>query len=262
MLARTHFADLHAHLLPAVDDGPSDLEETVELLRVAHRAGTRRIVATPHMFSPNVPTGDAATLRGALEQLAGELRELSLREEHAFLREIEIFPGSENYVSPEFFTAFEQADVLTLNDSRYVLVEFSPFLAAPVVESALQRILGGGMVPVVAHVERYPTFEDQPERLAHLVEMGCILQINAQSLLLSRWSPSRKVCWSLLERGLAQIIASDTHDPNRRSPRMDDAFRRLSRKFPEERIRAWMWHNPSAILEDRPLPKSSPAPVG
>jgi protein-tyrosine phosphatase len=259
LLERPRFADLHAHLLPAVDDGPAELAETVEMLRLAHGAGTRRIVATPHMFSPGFQSGDAATLRRVWKRTEQRLQELNERHDQGFLKEIEVFLGSENYVSPEFFQAFEQDAILSLNGSRYLLVEFSPFLEAPVIESALRRILDAGMLPVVAHVERYPALERQIELLTHLVEMGCIFQINAPSLLLRRRSPLRKTAWWLLERGLVQVIASDAHGPDRRSPALDTAFDHLARRFSERQVRDWMWQNPSAILEDRTPQVYNPA---
>lgn len=248
------FADLHVHLVPGVDDGPDTLDETVAMLRAAHRAGTRRIVATPHCYSPHFPPVAVTDLRRAGDAMLAALRRLETREENCFLSEMTVALGAENHLSPELFAALERSQVLALAASRYLLIELSPFQTPEVVHTAVSRIQDAGFIPVVAHVERYFAFESSPSHLEGLVASGCILQVNAESVLGGWRSPVRRRVHRLLADGLVQLLASDGHDLHRRPPELAQAHGALARQFPADSLARWMWQNPAAILDDLPLP--------
>lgn len=243
--------DLHAHVLPGVDDGPVDLEETVETLRVAHAGGTRSLVATSHMFLRSLHT-PAFRLREVFEETCERLGELSSsRPDCGFLSEMGLALGAENYLSTEFLLALEEGEVLTLGGGKAVLVEFNPFLSFDIMKNALQRILDEGYQPVLAHVERYRIFERSSTRLEELVEMGCRAQINADSFLGSFASSLRRKSVDLLKRGVVTLVASDMHNADVRGSRLGEAARVLVKRFGEARAAEWFRENP---LELVPVP--------
>ncbi len=123
--------------------------------------------------------------------MLARLDALSTRDGKDFLSELRLYLGAENFVSPEFFDALDRGEVLTVNGSRYVLIEFSPYLSPVVFETALKRILRAGLLPIIAHVERYPSLTADPGRLAEIVAMGCVLQINKESLERDSWPELR-----------------------------------------------------------------------
>lgn len=247
------FIDLHCHLLPGIDDGSSSIVETVEMLRIAHQRGTRGIVATPHAFQPMFAFHSSAALCGAFSRMIEELNDLSQYSGHSFLREMSLYLGSENLVSSEFLQALENREVLTLNGSRYILVEFPRFLSYHIVESALEKISNADLIPVLGHVERYEFFVDRPGRLAKLRQQGCVIQVNASSLRPGSKGADDKLALSVAKLGLLDVIASDGHDLEARPPDLQAVFERLSGEFSEENLRAWLWENPSRILASQEL---------
>lgn len=247
------FIDLHVHLLPAVDDGPGSLEETVAALEIAHAGGTRRLVATPHMFSPLFDTPGAAGIRSAHARLSDELAAASERPESAFLRDLEVDLGAENHLSPEMLEAARARDVLTLNGGRYLLVELPFYTSREVARAAIQILLDSGYVPVLAHVERYPFFVETDAALDPFLAAGCLALVNAASLLPAAGRRLRRDVRRLLRSGSVQAVASDGHGAGHRSPDLGAVHRELAARFSPELAARWLYENPLAIVEDRSL---------
>ncbi len=241
------FVDLHSHLLPGADDGAKSVEETLEMLRVAFAGGTRRIVATPHMFLPPFHNDDADRIRAAFAVLSNRITSLRAREETHWLRDMTIHLGAENYVSPEFFEALSERRIVPLNDGRCVLIEFSRFMTGEHIEASIHQVQEAGFCPILAHVERYPVFRDGPALLERLERTGCLLQINASSLR-ARRPRLRKLCLEWLSHGIISIVASDAHDTKLRTPDLSSAYRTLHRKFGRRRTHSWFVENPRLAL--------------
>lgn len=247
------FVDLHCHLLPGLDDGPTSIEESIAMLRFAYQRRTLGIVATPHAFQPMFPSTDTSAVVGSFERLVQQVDNLSQEDDDSSLREMTLYLGAENLVSAEFLSALENREVLTINGSRYVLVEFPRFLSYQIVESALEQILIAELIPVLAHVERYEFLHHRPGRLARLRREGCVIQVNAEALLQGGMGVEPRLAHSAATRGLVDVVASDGHDLVARPPDLQAAFESLLREFPEESLRTWMWENPARILANQEL---------
>lgn len=252
------FIDLHCHFLPGIDDGPSTVGETLAMLRLAHASGTRALVATPHCFLAPYNHSDPATLSHSfrcliehLERLGRQDQEQDQKKEYAFLSEMRFYLGAENYVSPEFFEALEKGELISLNTGRYVLIEFPPFLPFEAAFSAIEWTLQAGFFPVLAHVERYPVFQQDTNRLAGLLEMGCVAQLNSSTLLGASGRAQARLAAKLLDKGLIHVIASDGHGAEVRRPDLGRAAAALETEQPIDRIALWMWENPIRILDNR-----------
>jgi len=246
--------DLHSHVLPAIDDGAASLDETIAVLRAAHATGARRIAATPHMFVEPWNHRDPGPIRDAFVDTQAALQDRVQRDETcAFVSELQIDLGAENYASPELLTALDRDRVLTLNGSRYLLVEFPLWLSAATIQTVLRRIREAGRRPVVAHVERYAAFHDRPEDLERLRDDGSILQVNAQSLMERRSPELRRRCADLLASGIVQVVASDVHGPALRRPHLGAALAELGDELPVGVLRACFRDNPRRILDDEAL---------
>ena len=246
------FVDIHTHLVPELDDGSTSLLETLEMLRFAFDRGTRAMVATPHMFASFGNT-NPLHVYDSFVSMVKRLQRLGNGNENEFLRQMALYLGSENFVSPEFLQALKNRDVLTLNGSRYLLVEFPPFLPFETADSAIDKVLQVGLIPVLAHVERYGFLERRPGRLAAFKEKGCVVQVNAESIVDLKGRGIAKALAPLFEGRLVDIVASDGHDVHSRPPNLDAAFGTLTAEYPVALVGAWMWENPARILHDRPV---------
>ena len=246
-----NFVDIHTHILPGVDDGAATIEETIAMLRLAHAAGTRKMVATPHMFCDLFQNNDIAQIRDRFQALRSDLK--ASRKTHPFLTEIVIYPGAENYASPEFLEALDRARVLTLNGSRYLLVEVPVMMPFGRIQNVVERVFSAGYTPLLAHVERYLAFQEDWDRLGQLRQSGMIVQVNGNSLRGASGSGAQTCARTLLAQGLVDVIASDGHRSRVRKPQLQEVFQQLRDEFAEEDLNRWMVESPNLILANESL---------
>lgn len=244
--------DLHCHILPGIDDGAPDVEASVEMARAAAAAGTKLMVATPHV-SPRW-----ASETHDIARLVGELNiELAQRE-----IPIGVVGGAEIAIERLPDLDDDTLASLCLGDSRYLLVE-SPYSdRAGNLEDALFAVQLRGFRPVLAHPERCPTFQQDVDRLAAVVGRDVACSVTAESLTGRFGSRPRRTALRMLRDGLVHSVASDAHDHERRGPALTAGLEHAERELPgvAERLDWFVSTVPAAILADSPLPES-PAPL-
>lgn len=171
------YIDIHSHILPRVDDGSSDMKQTLEMLKIAYRDGVRTVIATPH-YKEGRYENRAADLTAVFSNVKEQAKEL--------LPDLKLYLGCEIYYSHESISLLEKGWIPTLAGSKYILVEFSPMKDFKFIKNALQECLFAGYLPILAHVERYQCFQGKTSLVNDLIEMGVYIQINAMSIGLWR----------------------------------------------------------------------------
>ena len=147
----------------------------------------------------------------------------------------------------------EQPKVYTIRGGRYLLVECPDSHIGSHTESILGRILDADLVPILAHPERNPVLRNELSKLERWVEMGCLMQATALSLMGTFGNSAKTASIRMLQRGIIHVIASDAHDPEHRSPRMEEAYRIVSSRYGEEASGILFTETPRAIVADAPL---------
>lgn len=239
--------DLHCHILPGVDDGAADPETSCDMAQMAADSGVQFIVATPHCNLPGGPHNYCS------ERLLEKFDAL----DHLFQYyriPVRVLPGAEVLVRDNFFRLLQEKKFITINHSRYLLVEFVFNAAAAYMTQALEQIHSVGLVPVVAHPERYDAIQRDPMLAARWFHSGYILQVNKGSLLgrLGRSAYGASV-W-LLNRGLVHVVASDAHSVQVRTPNMNLLTDFLQEHCPASYVRILLEENPSRIIHNLPIP--------
>jgi len=224
--------DIHAHILPSLDDGPETIEESVELCKVAANDGIKTIVATPH------------TRDGVYEAESDEILKtvyalnLKLKDNEI---DVEILPGAEIHIHEGLVEGIKSGKVLTINNGgKFILFEL-PFVFIPLgTDTFIFNLKSNGIVPIIA--QRNPALVDQ------LVKIGARVQVNAHGLT-KRANPRERKCaeW-LLQNRLVHFIASDTHSLRGRPPILSKALKNAARIVGEEEARALVCHNPEQII--------------
>ncbi|MHC4789210.1 MAG: tyrosine-protein phosphatase, partial [Planctomycetota bacterium] len=206
---------------------------------------------TPHLADLRFPV-TPAVVRRAVGELARECRQQGI--------DLEILPGADVRLQPELLDALEAGQLLTLADQgSHLLLELPPH-AAPHIEGLIFDLAVRGITPIVTHPERNLELSRKPERLAGLVEHGCLVQVTAAALLGEFGRPVRKAAERFLKAGLVHVVASDAHAPaGSRRPAMREAAERLLSLAGEETAHKLLCENPGAIASPpppRPLPMS------
>lgn len=248
--------DLHCHILPGVDDGPVNFDFSVAMARQAEEAGINIVVATPHVRS------DFRTEPATIEAAVAELNDALAREE----LELCVLPGAE--VSLQKAEELDDAtlSMLCLGSGDYLLVE-SPYRSIDIdLEGILWSVQARGFKPVLAHPERCPIFQRDPDRLARLVNGGVLCSITAASLAGRFGTTVRRFSLELMYDGLVHDVASDAHDHLHRPPDLLQAFESAEADIPGIRSQAnWFTVTaPVAIVTGRgslpPRPDPPPRP--
>jgi protein-tyrosine phosphatase len=238
--------DLHAHILPGLDDGARDVAEALAMLRAAVADGVGTLVATPHAHHVTPAWVRAGVAR---------LQALAAAEELP----IAILPGSEVRIVPELVERLRDDLLLALNGTRWLLLELYLNDEWPLrlVVQAVERYLAAGLKLVLAHPERYPFAQRDPLALLPLVERGVLLQLNAGSLFGKNGNGAQRAAETLLRRHAAHIIASDAHNAQWRPPVIGPALRRAAELTGAE-YAAWLAGNPARILADEDIALPTP----
>lgn len=240
--------DIHAHILPGMDDGAEDLQDALEMAKIAVENGITVMVATPHCNIPGV-------YDNYFDRRFADIykRVRSALEDHEI--PLKLLPGMEVFATPDLPELLEQRKILTINGSKYLLVEFSFEEDLQYVEGILDSILGAGLRPIVAHAERYECVQKNLFVLEKWKKRGILIQVNKGSLTGRFGKFSYNAAHSMMQKRQVDVIASDCHSPHYRTPVMMDVYDSLQKKYPKEYLEILFNENPRRICSNQEIAK-------
>ncbi len=195
--------DMHSHLIPGIDDGAENLEDSVKMILKLKELGYDKIITTPHTYKEYYPNTSQGILDG-MDLLNSRLKELEV--------EVEVKAASEYFLDEHFAELLEKRDLLTLGATNYVLIEISFFGAPPNFEDYIFQMGLAGYQPILAHPERYSFYANNFKKYERLVDLGCALQINALSLTGRYGSLAAKTAEKLLKNEMVTFFGTDCHN--------------------------------------------------
>jgi protein-tyrosine phosphatase len=207
--------DLHSHILPGLDDGPTCAAEALALCRLAAEDGTTVMVATPHMNDGLYHVGPEDVFRGVRElQAQLDAHGLSLK----------ILPGADVRADGDLANLVRGGELLTVaGGGKYLMVELSPDVIPPRLAETFFGLQLMGVTPVLTHPERNAEIQERPGSLDALVRAGNLVQVTAASLTGDFGDRALRCANALLERRLVHLVASDAHSAERRPPGLSRA---------------------------------------
>ncbi len=237
--------DLHAHVLPAIDDGPREVDEAVRMCRDADGDGVRVIVATPHLFC-GIGTDDLSLVRQATDRLRAALEQQGIACRLQYAGEVRMVE--------DLIERIQQHKIPFYDDKRrYLLIETPPVGdVSDLLKHIVFQLRLRGMVPVIAHPERVEMFLYKPSLIEQIVRQGAVLQLTATSLLLKDASDNPSLEW--IRRGWIGVVAGDMHSLNRPA-NMGAAYRAVCRCFDDVTAQQLFSENPRRILDGERLPE-------
>lgn len=240
--------DLHCHILPGIDDGPQTLADSLEIARAAVAAGTTTIVATSHV-SWDYPGNTSQLLAAKVAEVNAALMAERL--------DLEVRPGAEVALTRALDLTDQELAALRLGGGIWLLLECPLSPVAAGVEAGVNALRARGHERIVlAHPERVPAFQKDPDMLARLVAGGCLTSVTAGAFVGRFGRDVERFARRLLADGLVHDVASDGHSAGRRPPQIAPVLREAG--FDEPLI-DWVGRGvPLAILQGTVLP---PVPV-
>lgn len=233
--------DIHCHVLPELDDGAGNMSDAIEMVSLAAASGMKGIIATPHS---NVPGGFrnfwSIETENKLDRLREEIKKRNIP--------LKLYAGQEIYLAPGFMELLREGKLITLNGSRYMLVEFSEDEHANVAYRKIQQITAENYIPIVAHPERYGFVIEFEDAVYRMKDAGALLQVSRCSLNGMFGSVVQRVAMDIVESFQADFVASDAHSPYRRTPRLADVHEYISENISQEYADMLIKSNPEKVI--------------
>lgn len=238
------YFDIHSHILPGIDDGASDMEETLRMLSIAYEEGIRVITATPHYIPGK-------------RNHAGQVQEVLEKVLKAYgsscLNELQIVLGNELLYSSDLFEDLKKGKALTIDQTRYILIEFMFSSTFRQIRDGLNYCSYAGYIPILAHAERYTCLVRKPEQVEELIRVGAYIQLNFSCFTRPILDPKTAFGHKLLKNGWVHFLGTDAHGAEERTPHIKKAVEIIIRKYGEELVNRLVWENPMTMLENRHL---------
>ena len=213
--------DMHCHIIPSVDDGSDSLEMSLKMLHIEYGAGVRHIILTPHyrrgMFEKD---------RDTVEERYEELKAAAARE----------LPGLQLYLGCEYHSDEEIVDRLRsdyryrMNGGKHVLLEFSEGDPQKYIRERVYTLRSAGFLPAIAHIERISSCNKDLDFVAELGNMGCLIQVNADSVIGKDGRQAKKFSRDLIKEDLLDLIGSDGHNLSSRPVRIGECRNWIEKK--------------------------------
>ena len=197
------FFDMHCHLLYGVDDGPKEMEQTLEMLRQEYADGVRTVYLTPH-YRKKMFECPVDVIVQHFEQLQARVREE--------IPDLQLRLGCEIHVNMDVVEGIKSGRCLTMGGTEFVLLEFSEASEKKYILERCGTVMNKGYAPIIAHAERYAAIRKDMELLQKLVNMGVYIQMDADSIIGEDGFMLKRFCKKAMQRDLLHFVGSDAHD--------------------------------------------------
>jgi protein-tyrosine phosphatase len=233
------FIDLHCHYVPGIDDGARSQEDGVEMLQGLASLGFARVLATPHT-RPGMFDNTPDTIRAAFEEFCSSLAD------RTGLPELDL--SSEHYFDDVVFRRLLAGEGLPYPGGRAVLLEFYEIDFPPMVQHRLLDLRARGLLPVIAHPERYQCFWRSPDTLERIVDSGIAALLDVAALVGKYGRKTQACAEALLDRGLYHAACSDAHRPADISD-VARGIERVRELFGDEEVSFLLREGPASLLQ-------------
>lgn len=241
-------------MLPGIDDGAADLAVSLEMARKAVADGITTTVCTPHIL-PTVYDNTGPAIRFAVERLQAAISAANIP--------LRLLAGADVHIAPDLIQGLRSGRVLSLNDTRYLLLEPPHHVMPPRLEDSVFSLMTAGYIPVLTHPERLGWISQQYSVIERLAHSGVLMQITGNSLLGRFGGAARHWALRMLDERLVHLVATDAHDTARRPPRLGEAREMVAARLGEQEAEKMTLTRPKLILENaNPSQLDIPAPRG
>lgn len=232
--------DLHSHILPGLDDGAEDPEESLKMARMALEDGIMRVVCTPHWY-PGYMENTRHEIMKAVRLFRKELLKNNLP--------LKIFPGAELRLDAALIEGLQSGKLMTLNDTgRFALIELPEVALPEKLEDLFWQFRLQGITPILSHPERNYALLSNPGRLRGLIKMGVLTQITGASIFGEFGKKVQEFSHYMLRYRMVHILATDAHGFRTRPLCLSRAYRAVEKMLGEEAAWQMVYETPKRII--------------
>ena len=233
--------DLHSHIIPKIDDGSQSIETSILMLQEAKKAGFTDIFLTPH-YIENYYGLDIQTRKEKFEELQKIAKEKNI--------DINLYLGSEIFINPEIDVLYSKKAILTLNNSRYMLIEIPMNDTILYLDDVIENLTCIGIVPILAHPERYQYVQNDITVCERLIDKGVLFQMNYGSIIGVYGKDVKKTAIKLLKNNYIHFLGSDVHRKESIYTKIESAKKKIIKIIGKEKFDILTIENPNHIINN------------
>lgn len=227
--------DIHTHIMPSVDDGSENVEKSIAMLEQAKSQGVTHIILTPHAITQSSTYINKEDMKQRFEKFVEAVKHIGIK----------LYLGSEIFYNDKTYRKLADGELLTFNDSKYCLIEFSMHERDDL-DEILFNIHAKGFKPILAHPERYSYLDI--ECVEELRE-SALIQVNTTSILGMNGKKIQKFVFKLMKADLIDFISSDCHDTSDRSVNLHETYLFVKKKMGEKYAHKIFYENTQKLIE-------------
>lgn len=237
-----NYVDIHSHILYGIDDGSKSLEESKEIIKQHIEMGFKDIVVTPHY----IENSDYITNNEEKEKILKTLKKE--------FNDINLYLGNEVFINNNIEELLNNNEISTINGSKYLLIELPLHNKIKNATDMIYELRIKGIIPIIAHPERYEFVQKNPDSVDELIEEGAILQSNYGSIIGVYGEHAKKTMKKLLKKNVISVLATDIHFPNNKIYlNMDTIRKKLTKIISEEKLKELTILNPKKIINNEDI---------
>lgn len=244
--------DLHCHMLPAIDDGPTSLEGSLAMAKMAVADGITTTFCTPHIY-PGLYENNAENIKRQVANLQLILNDKGINLTLNF--------GADVHLVPEVSAGIESGRIPLLGGSRYLLLEPSHHVRPPRFTDSVFRLISDGITPIITHPERLSWYGQHSDDFVAIAKSGAWLQVTSGALLGNFGAAAKRFSEQLIGEGWCDVLASDGHTTGRRAPVIGQARIRAAALVGEAEATAMVETRPGLVLNNRATSHSDRPPA-
>lgn len=237
--------DIHSHLVYGVDDGSKSLDESISILKNLHSVGVSDIVLTPHYVNYSTYISDASNNKNRLEEIKKRLKEENIN--------MNVYLGNEIYIDRDIEELLRNKKISSLNDTKYLLIELPMSGEHESYEDIFLDLIDSGFNVILAHPERYLTFQKNFDLISELNEIGVLFQCNVESILDKYSKKARKTFIKMLKSGYVSFMGTDIHHEKDKYDFISKAKDKIKKYLTEEEIENIFSKNASKMIKNEDL---------
>ena len=238
--------DFHSHIIPGIDDGARNIDETIQLLEEASKIGFDGVVLTSHYIENYFESNEKQRL-----EIIQNIQEVLKKDN----KNIKLYIGNENYLSNNLINLIKDKKASSINNSRYVLFEMPLTIEKEPMNltDVIYKLQGNKFVPILAHPERYTFIKKNPQLVYDLVDMGVLMQSNYGSILGQYGKRTETVAKILLKNNLVHFLGSDVHRENTIYKRIPEALYKIEKMIGAEKLSELTTINPQLAINNKDI---------
>lgn len=234
--------DIHTHILPGIDDGAKDIDESIRIINYLYDNGITDIVLSSHYIKDTKYSYNQITRETLFKRVIEKLNNDNI---HLYL-------GNEVFLSEDVIELLEQHEISTINNTKYMLIELPLTNTLGNLQNILCELTNYGIRPIIAHPERYEFLQKNNKRVRELIEFNCLLQCNIESLTGKYGKKATKTMKWLLKKDLVSFVATDTHEVGD-SNNLQKAYQKLKKKVGANKYKELTEINPLKVLNNEEI---------